>query len=134
MKSPLRALLALSAVLLVLVITSCDSRSEANGKVVRVRPEEAVSLIRAGKQTVIDLRPPRDFAAGHVAGAVNIAAAAPDFEDRVKALDTSATYLVYATNKEQSAPAADTMVRLGIERVVDAGSFGLLALAGAALE
>jgi len=50
------------------------------------------------------------------------------------ALAKDDTYLVYARTAELSAPAADKMVRLGIERVVDAGGFGLLAIAGAELE
>lgn len=134
MKSLRRVLAALSVVMLVLGITSCDSSSEASGTVVRVQPARAVELIRRGDDTVVDLRTPREYKAGHVAGAINIDSTAPDFEDRVKELDSSVTYLVYASNKTQSAPAAETMVRLGIERVLDAGGFGLLALSGADLE
>lgn len=134
MKSLRRVLAALSVVVLVLGITSCDSTSEASGTVVRVQPARAVELIRQGDDTVIDLRTPREYEAGHVAGAINIDSTAPDFEERVKELDSSMTYLVYASNKTQSAPAADTMVRLGIDRVLDAGGFGLLALSGADLE
>ncbi|HLN76112.1 MAG TPA: rhodanese-like domain-containing protein [Nocardioidaceae bacterium] len=134
MKSLRRVLAALSVVVLVLGITSCDSTSEASGTVVRVQPARAVELIRQGDDTVIDLRTPREYEAGHVAGAINIDSTAPDFEERVKELDSSMTYLVYASNKTQSAPAADTMVRLGIDRVLDAGGFGLLALSGAGLE
>jgi rhodanese-related sulfurtransferase len=133
MKSVLRVLAALSVVMLVLGITSCDS-SEANGTVVRVEPAKALELIRKGDDTVIDLRTPRAYKAGHIAGAINIDSTAPDFADRVKELDSSVSYLVYASNKAQSAPAADKMARLGIDRVLDAGGFGLLALAGADLE
>jgi rhodanese-related sulfurtransferase len=93
-----------------------------------------VALIQAGDHTVVDLRPPTAYAAGHVAGAVNIDASAPDFGDRVRGLDDSVPYLVYADSKKESAPAADKMVRVGIDRVVDAGAFGLLALAGAELD
>jgi rhodanese-related sulfurtransferase len=128
-----RAVLALSVVTLVLGLVSCGS-SEANGTVVRVRPVEAVRLIADGDHAVIDLRSPSAFAAGHVAGARNIDASAPDFEDRIAELDDGQTYLVYARTKADSAPAADEMVRVGIDRVVDAGAFGMLALAGAPLE
>lgn len=133
MRSVLRVMVALTTLVLVFAITSCGS-SEANGTVVRVGPARAVALIKSGKDVVVDLRSPRDFAAGHVVGAINIDAGAPDFERRVKALDDSSTYLVYASNKAGSAPAADKMVNLGIDHVVDAGGFGLLALSGADLE
>ncbi len=132
MTSVIRFLLALATVPLILGITSCDT-SEADGTVVPVSAREAVRMIESGKYTVLDLRSPDAYAAGHVAGAVNIDASAPDFEDRVDELDEGAVYLVYARNEELSAPAADAMVRSGMEKVVDAGGFGLLALAGAEL-
>jgi rhodanese-related sulfurtransferase len=133
MRSVLRAVLTLWAVLVIIGLSSCSS-SEAGGTVVRMRAAQAVTVIEDGRYTVIDLRGPAAFAAGHVVGAVNIDASAPDFEDRVRELDAGETYLVYARNVEQSGPAADDMVRLGIDRVVDAGGFGLLAIAGAEIE
>lgn len=133
MMSVVRWALALASVLVMFVIASCDS-SEADGTVVRVPPQRAVELIEDGRHTVVDLRPPDAFAAGHVAGAINIDATATDFEDRVAELDDGVVYLVYARTQDLSAPAADEMVSAGIERVVDAGGFGLLALAGAELE
>ena len=133
MTSLQRAIAALSALVVVLGIASCGT-SEAHGKVVRVKPQAAVALIQAGDHTVVDLRSPTAYEAGHVAGAVNIDASAPDFAERVRGLDGSMPYLVYAGGKKESAPAADTMVRAGIDRVVDAGAFGLLALAGAELD
>lgn len=128
----LRAALLVAVVLVTLGISSCGS-SEATGTVEGVRPAEAARLIAEGGHTVVDLRPPGDFAAGHVAGAVNIDASAADFEERVAELDEQVTYLVYARTRADSAPAADAMVRLGVERVVDAGAFGMLALAGVEL-
>jgi rhodanese-related sulfurtransferase len=99
-----------------------------------MRAAQAVTVIEDDRYTVIDLRGPAAYEAGHVAGAVNIDASASDFEDRVRELDPGETYLVYARNAEQSGPAADDMVRLGIDRVVDAGGFGLLAIAGAEID
>lgn len=131
--SVVRLALTLTSVLVMFFIAACDT-SEADGTVVRVSPQQAVGLIEDGRHTVVDLRPPDAFAAGHVAGAINIDATAPDFDDRVAGLDEGVVYLVYARTKELSAPAADDMVSAGIERVVDAGGFGLLALAGAELE
>jgi rhodanese-related sulfurtransferase len=133
MRSVLRAVLGLGLVLALLGASACDS-SEAIGTVVRVRPQEAVRLLEDGGHVVIDLRTPREFEAGRVAGARNIDASADDFEERVGRLDPEASYLVYSRIKGDSAPAADTMARLGVENVVDAGAFGTLALAGADLE
>ncbi|HSE09889.1 MAG TPA: rhodanese-like domain-containing protein [Nocardioidaceae bacterium] len=133
MRSALRAVVLLSLLLAVLGVASCGS-SEADGTVVKMPTERAVAGLDAGKYTVIDLRSPEAFRAGHVVGAVNIDASAPEFEQRVRRLDETVEYLVYAVNEKQSGPAADQMVRLGLERVVDAGGFGTLAIAGAEIE
>lgn len=132
MSSVVRVVLALVSVAVMLAISSCDT-SRASGTVVRVDAEEAVRLIRDSDHTVVDLRPPDAYAAGHVSGAVNVDASAADFADRVGELDEEVVYLVYARTEDLSAPAADAMVRAGIDRVIDAGGFGLLALAGAPL-
>lgn len=133
MTSVLRLALGCVTALLVLGLPSCGT-SEASSTVVRVDPRKAVQLIEGGDLVVLDVRSPRAFAAGHVVGAANLDASAPDFEERVRALDPDLVYLVYARDKTTSAPAADTMVRLGVGHVVDAGGFGLLGLAGAALD
>jgi len=128
-----RAAVAFAALLVVLVITSCGP-SEANGSVVEVGARSAVTLIVEREHVVLDLRSPEAFAAGRVRGAVNLDARAGDFEDRVEALDEETTYLVYAQTAERSAMLADAMVSLGIDRVLDAGAFGMLAIAGAPVE
>jgi phage shock protein E len=133
MRSVIRSVVGLILVLALLGASGCDS-SEATGTVVRVPPQEAVRLIDAGEHLVVDLRTPREFEAGHVVGAQNIDASAEDFEARVGDLDPMGAYLVYSRIKGDSAPAADAMARLGVEEVVDAGAFGLLAIAGAELE
>jgi rhodanese-related sulfurtransferase len=133
MRSVVGALLSVLLAAAVLVTSSCDS-SEATGTVVQVKPVQAVKLIARGDHVVLDVRTAEDFAAGHVAGAVHLDAQAADFEERVRELDPAVPYLVYARSRERSAPTADRLVRLGGDRVADAGAFGLLAIAGAELE
>lgn len=127
-----RALTALSLLLVVFAISSCGT-SEANGKVVKARGERAVELIESDRYVVLDLRTPREFTAGRVVGAENLPAGAADLETRVAALDPRGRYLVYARNANQSGPVAERLVDLGLQRVVDAGAFGMLAIAGAAV-
>lgn len=133
MRSVLGALLSVLLAAAVLVTSSCGS-SEATGTVVPARPAQAVKLLERGDHVVLDVRTAEEFAAGRLAGAVHLDAEAPDFEERVKELDPDVSYLVYARNRDFSAPTAERLVRLGVERVVDAGAFGLLAIAGAELE
>lgn len=116
---------------LVLVMTSCATSSEADGKVAVAGPREAVSLIATGDYLVFDLRSPEAYAAGHVKGARNLPFNAGDFADELSRLDVDAKYLLYARDAEVADRASDVMASFDFEHVVDAGSFGLLALAGA---
>ena len=119
---------------LVLVATSCATSSEADGKVAVAGPREAVSLIATGDYLVFDLRSREAYAAGHVKGARSLPFSAGDFADELSRLDVNAKYLLYARDPEVADRASDVMASLDFEHVVDAGSFGLLALAGAPLE
>jgi phage shock protein E len=123
------ALLALG-----LVVTSCATSSEADGKVTVVRPQEAVTLVESGEYEVLDLRSPVAFEAAHVVGAVNVPFSDGEFAEGLADLDTDEHYLVYARRPAAAAEAADRMVALGFSHVVDAGAFGLLAIAGAEVE
>ena len=68
---------------LVLVVTSCATSSEADGKVAVAGPREAVSLIATGDYLVFDLRSPEAYAAGHVKGARSLPFNAGDFADEL---------------------------------------------------
>jgi phage shock protein E len=123
------ALLALG-----LVVTSCATSSEADGKVTVVRPQEAVAVVESGEYEVLDLRSPEAFEAAHVVGAVNVPFNDGEFAEELFDLDPDEHYLVYARRPAEATNAADRMVALGFSFVVDAGAFGLLAIAGAEVE
>ncbi len=72
--------------------------------------------------TVIDVRTPEEFAAGHLAGAVNINVQADDFDAKIGALDPEASYVVYCRSGNRSGVAVDRMSALGFTHAVNAGS------------
>lgn len=112
--------------LIVVLLTACAS--EAAG--VRTLPAaEAVAEI--GSRTVIDVRTPAELTDGMVAGALNIDFSAPNFRDRIAALDRNGRYLLYCRTGNRSGQAAAIMRDLGFTDVVDAGGFEALAAAGA---
>lgn len=129
----LRATTAGALLGVVLAVASCAT-SEANGKVTVVRPREAVSLIESGRYVVLDLRSAEAFAAGHVVGARSAPFLDGGFKRQLPGLDPNKRYLLYAKDPEVVRRAADVMVALDFRLVVDAGRFGLLALAGAPIE
>lgn len=120
---------ALAGAALTLVLTAaCSSGTEA---VEKVDAAEAVALIEAGEHTVIDVRTPAEFAAGHVEGAENIDVTAGTFEEQVEQLDKGEEYVVYCQSGNRSADAAEQMAELGFGDVVDAGGIISLESAGA---
>jgi phage shock protein E len=119
---------------LVLVVTSCATSSEADGKVTVVNPREAVVLVESGEYVVLDLRSPAAFEAAHVVGALNVPLDDGEFSEELVDLDPDEQYLIYSRRPAEAAEAADLMVALGFSHVADGGAFGLLAIAGAEVE
>lgn len=58
---------------------------------------------------VLDVRTPKEFAAGHVPGAVHIDWYAADFDQKVGELDKGKTYLVHCAAGGRSAKACEKM-------------------------
>ena len=78
----------------------------------------------------IDVRTPSEFAAGHLADAVNIDGGSKHFAAKVGALDTGATYVVYCATGVRAARAVDVMTGLGFHDVLNGGGYDALAAAG----
>ena len=132
-----RRLLALVVLALVAVfaVAACGSDDSAGTPgAYTVTADEAVGMIESGERTIIDVRSPAEFAAGHVSGAVNIDVDGADFESRIADLDTDEPYLVYCRAGNRSALAAEQMEAAGIEDIADAGGLADLASAGAPVE
>jgi len=74
--------------------------------------------LRASKTNVVlDVRTPKEFEAGHMPGAVNIDVNAPDFEQKVRALDPKKTYLVHCAAGVRSARACQRLDKLNFEHL-----------------
>ena len=127
--------LAVLALVAVFAIAACDSgeSSDAAGAYT-VKADEAVEMIESGERTVIDVRTPAEFDAGHVVGALNIDVNGPDFSDRIAELDADEPYLVYCRSGNRSATAASQMEDAGFKDIADAGGLADLARAGAPVE
>jgi rhodanese-related sulfurtransferase len=128
MHKSLSTALAGAAAALLLFTSACSTGTDA---VEKVEPTRAVQIIDAGKHTVIDVRTPGEYAAGHVQGAENIDVMSPDFEQQVGRLDKGGRYLVYCQSGNRSSSAAEKMAELGFTQVVDGGGIVSLQAAGA---
>jgi len=81
--------------------------------------EEFEKLWKGKKGTVLDVRTAREFAAGHIPGAVNIDVNAPDFDKKVAELDKDKTYLVHCASGVRSVRACEKMNRLDFKQLIN---------------
>jgi phage shock protein E len=135
MRRTLTTALAGAAAALLLLTSACSSETAAveSTAVETVAADRGVEIIEAGEHTVIDVRTPAEYAAGHVEGAQNIDVSAVGFEELLAGLDKDEEYVVYCQSGNRSATAADKMADLGFTRVVDAGGIVTLQAAGASI-
>lgn len=91
---------------------------EKSAGVKNVEVNEADRLLTENKKIVIlDVRTPKEYAQGHLAGAKNIDFYARDFERKLQSLDKSKTYLVHCAVGGRSAKARDLMKKLKFESI-----------------
>jgi phage shock protein E len=124
-----RAARVLVGVLLSILIAGCASPASSTPAVRKVDAAAAVSML--GNRTVVDVRTPAEFAAGHIAGARNIDVESSEFASAIAALDKGAPYLVYCHSGRRSALAAAQMAAAGFTDIVDGGALADLVAAGA---
>ena len=123
-----RAVVIVLAILVVVLVAGCGGSS--GGSAIQ-KPSASKAVGMLGSLTVIDVRTPAEYAAGHIAGAQNIDVEAADFGTRIGALDKKATYLVYCRSGNRSGMAATQMAAAGFTSIVDGGAMADLVAAGA---
>jgi len=126
---PARALSLAAVVALLLVLVAACGGSSAGSAIQKPSSANAVGMM--GSLTVIDVRTPAEYAAGHIAGAQNIDVEAADFGSRIAALDKRARYLVYCHSGNRSGMAATQMAAAGFTNIIDGGAMADLVAAGA---
>jgi len=87
---------------LLLALGGLTNASAAGTNVIHVNAQQAQQLLAHKKVVVLDIRTPKEFAGGHIAGATNINFRAPDFAQAIAALDTNRTYLVHCASGGRS--------------------------------
>lgn len=81
-----------------------------------------VTAIKDGA-TLIDVRTPEEFDAGHLDGAVNLDWNAGALDAGVAELPKDETYVVYCRSGNRSAQATARMKELGFTSVIDGGAY-----------
>lgn len=90
------------------------------GSVALVDPASFAATIDEPGVTVIDVRTPQEFAAGHIGSAIDIDVEDPTtFVSKLSALDPNATYAVYCRSGNRSATATQYMANEGFTSIVE---------------
>jgi phage shock protein E len=97
-----------------LALGACSSGDAA---VTDVSTPQAAALIADGGVTVLDVRTPAEYSAGHVPDAINIDVSAASFDAQVGALPKDATYVVYCRSGNRSTTASARMADLGFTTI-----------------
>lgn len=77
------------------------------------------TYVEASKPTLIDVRTPEEFAAGHMDSAINIDFYASDFQTRIQELDPKGKYAVYCRSGNRSGQALEMMREMGFSSVIN---------------
>jgi len=111
--------------LIALVILGC---SPADKKQSTTETSETVSLDAKGFKesletspdaVILDVRTPPEVEEGVIPGAINIDYNAPDFGEKISALDKSKPYYVYCMGGGRSSKASDKMKAEGFTNVIN---------------
>ncbi|HET6247122.1 MAG TPA: rhodanese-like domain-containing protein [Tepidisphaeraceae bacterium] len=109
--------------------------SDAEPVIVKISLAEFEKLRTEPDTVVLDVRTPKEFAAGHVPGAVNIDWHSRQFAEKVEKLDKSKKYLVHCQAGTRSAAATRKMGTLGFAHLFDfSGGWAAYAKAGKPVE
>ncbi len=75
------------------------------------------ALVERPGTVILDVRTPSEFAAGHLANALNIDVEASDFGSKISSLDKAKTYAIYCRSGNRSAVALKSMKSAGFTDV-----------------
>ena len=106
----------------IMLLATCGTPSAQNpaggeAKFATLAVDRFDEMTRQAGNVVLDVRTADEFAQGHLHGAVNIDVNAPDFAQKVGALNKKATYLVLCRSGRRSEQACTTMAGLGFSRL-----------------
>jgi rhodanese-related sulfurtransferase len=101
----------------IILASFCWAAFAQQAKYKNIGVDEFDKLRQRTNAVVLDVRTPKEFAAGHIAGATNIDWNSADFQKKVVGLDKSKTWLVHCAVGGRSAKAADKMATLQFTNV-----------------
>lgn len=108
-----------SCLFMLIALTSCLSNAAQNSSATKTIPvNEYQKMLNENKNVqLIDVRTASEFAAEHLANAINIDYNAADFKVKIARLDKSKTTLIYCLSGGRSAGAMNAMADMGFTTI-----------------
>lgn len=97
--------------LALMIMISCQAQSEFKS----VGIDEFKTEISKSDVQLVDVRTAQEYSEGHIPGAMNIDVNAPDFEEKIKALDKNENVAIYCRSGRRSKMAANKMTEAGFK-------------------
>lgn len=115
--------------------TDTGAATSGTGAFKNLSVDEFAQMAADKQNVILDVRTAREFAAGHLPGAVNLDVMAADFESKAAALDKSKVYLVHCATGGRSTRACEQLARLDFLRLYNLpGGFRAWVKAGGPVE
>lgn len=102
--------------LLTLVISSCQAQKFTESTDTKTFEEK---LRTTPEKVILDVRTPKEYASGHIAGAINIDYEDTSFKSKMARLDKQKIYFIYCEGGGRSKLALTIMKQQGFTRIVE---------------
>lgn len=100
-----------------LIAGACSPASDASYREVSVADVKEIMAETPRDYRLIDVRTPREFAAGHIEGAENIDVQASTFRQIISEIPRNEAVIVYCRSGNRSAKAVAIMQELGFQNI-----------------
>ncbi len=108
-----RTTIATAALVAALTLAACGGGSAVN----TVNAADFAKQAQTPGVTVVDVRTPAEYAAGHIQGAINIDVEGSSFNADIAKLDKTRTYAVYCHSGRRSGIATSAMADAGFTSI-----------------
>lgn len=112
----MKKLVVFLAVPLMVVLSAC---SGSNVKINQLNADGFASNIQNPATVILDVRTAGEYAAGHIAGAINIDVESANFDSKIANLDKNVEYSIYCHSGRRSMIAANKMAETGFTKLTN---------------
>lgn len=112
----MKKLVVFLAVPLMVVLSAC---SGSNVKINQLNADGFASNIQNPATVILDVRTAGEYAAGHIAGAINIDVESANFDSKIANLNKDVEYSIYCHSGRRSMIAANKMAETGFTKLTN---------------